>query len=111
MSSMGTGGPLLFSAGRDRVFGENLLDPLERLLGGSLRCHAALDDVHPALAPGVLARDLRVSRVEGPELRHGRAEQALRRVGCSVRIVEPPMVLLHDRGHARNAATKTGFQP
>src|SRR5439155_465668 len=52
---------LLGSAGCDRVVGENLLDPLERLLGGRLRCHPALNDIHPPLAPSVLVRDLRVS--------------------------------------------------
>src|SRR5215472_12676178 len=84
---------------RDRVFRENFLDSLEGFLGRRLRRHAALDDIHPTLAPCVLVLQLRISRVESPELRHGRTEQTLRGVGRPVRVVEPPMVILHDRGH------------
>src|SRR5215469_3304261 len=43
---------------RDRVFREDLLDPLERLFRGCLRRHPFLHDVDPANGPDVLVLDL-----------------------------------------------------
>src|SRR5262249_24505149 len=58
-----TPGPGCWRLGRDRVFGEDLLDPLRRLLGGLLGLHAALHDVGPADAPDMLVADLGIGRV------------------------------------------------
>src|ERR1700682_906857 len=48
----------LIALGRDRIFREDLLDPLESLLGGGLGCHAALHDIGPPDAPDMLVADL-----------------------------------------------------
>src|SRR6516164_11408990 len=93
----------------DGVLRKDLLDPLERLFCRGLGRHAALDDVHPALHPNMLVLDLGISRVERPELRHRRVQQALGSVSRPVRIVEPPVVGLHNRGHARNIASEPGL--
>ncbi len=60
----------------------------------------------------MLVLDLGVSRVEGPEGRHGRPERALLHVCHPVRIlgVEPPRVVLHDRRHGRQVAAEPCFQ-
>src|SRR2546421_2277328 len=76
----------VIALGGNRVFGEDLRDPLERLLRGRLRRQAVLDDVHPALHKGMLVLDLRKGRVEDPPLRQGRAEQALLDIRLPVRV-------------------------
>src|SRR6266481_9082423 len=95
-----------FSALRDRVFREDLLDPLEGLLGSRLRRHPAGHDIDPARTPGVLVLNLGIGRVEGPKLRRGRAEQALLGVSRPVRVREPPRVAFDDRRHRRDAAAE-----
>src|SRR6516164_8364341 len=94
----------------DGVLREDLLDPLERLFRRRLRRHAILD-IDPTGAPDMLVLDLGIGRVVGPELRQCRTEQTLRRVSRSVRVVEPPMIALYDRGHTRNVAAKARLQP
>ena len=50
----GVNGDRLGSAGRDRIFGEDLLDPPERLLGGGLRqsaCRAGVGPEHERRRP------------------------------------------------------------
>src|SRR5215469_6948869 len=59
---------------RDRVFREELFDPLERLLCGRLRRHPFFHNIDPANSPNVLVLDLGVCGVKGPELRQRRAE-------------------------------------
>jgi len=61
----------------DGVLCKDLLDPLERLFCRGLGRHATLDDVHPALHPNMLVLELGIGRVERPELRHRRVQQAL----------------------------------
>src|SRR4051794_11552843 len=46
------------SALLNRILREDILDPLERLLGGLLRGHASLDNVGPAGLPDMLVLDL-----------------------------------------------------
>src|SRR6516164_115744 len=99
------------SALGDRVFRENLLDPFEGFLRHSLRRHSFLHDIDPADTPDMLVLDLCIGRIVGPELRHGRAKKALRGVGGPVRVVEPPVVCLDDRGHARNVPAEPRLQP
>src|SRR5580704_19441148 len=84
---------------RDREFREDLLDPLERLLGRGRRRRPVLNDLGPGRLPDMLVLDLGISWVGGPEGRHGRAEQAVMDGSRPVRIlgVEPPRVVLHDR--------------
>src|SRR6516164_6108867 len=60
----------------DRVICEDLLDPLEGFVDGILRFRPLLHDLGPRGLPHVLALDLRYSRVEDPEIRHGQADQA-----------------------------------
>ena len=57
---------------RDRVFREDLLDPLEGLLGRRLWRHTLFHDVDPADAPHVLVLDLGIGRVVHPKGRHCR---------------------------------------
>src|SRR6516162_8256800 len=90
----------------NRIFREDLFDPLEGLVGRCLRYHPVLDDIHPPLAPGMLGLDLRVGRIEQPILRQRRLQPNLRGVGFAVRIGEPPRIVLDDRRHARSAAAK-----
>src|SRR6266568_4652563 len=52
----------------DRVFRKDLLNPLEGFLSRRLRGHPALDDIQPAGGPDMLGLDLRIGRVEQPEL-------------------------------------------
>src|SRR5258707_3761949 len=45
----------------DRIFREDLLDPLDRLLGCGLGSHAALHDIGPPDAPHMLLPELSIS--------------------------------------------------
>ena len=60
----------------------------------------------------MLVLDLGIGRVEDPELRHGRAQQALLDVRHPMRIlrVEPPRVILHYRRHGRYPPRKPDLQ-
>src|SRR5438132_10321316 len=55
--------PSVVSTHCDRIFREDLLDPLEGLVRGGLRCHATSHDVDPADRPDMLVLDLRVGRI------------------------------------------------
>src|SRR4051794_25591370 len=57
---------------RDRVFREDLLDPLERLRCGRLWCHPALHDLGPTHWPDMFALHLRIGRIECPVIRDRR---------------------------------------
>ena len=48
----------------DRVFREDLLDPLERLVDGRFRRHPLFDDIELGDAEEMLGVDLRDGRVE-----------------------------------------------
>src|SRR5262245_25297231 len=96
----------------DRVFRENLLDPFERLVRGGLRRYPVLHDCDPRAGEDTLVLDISIGRVIDPEIRHGRAEQALLDIKPPVRVlgVAPPRVILHDREHRRQVAAKPRFQ-
>src|SRR6516165_5462326 len=99
-----------FSRLRDRIFVEDLPDPLERLLRGCLRRHAIFD-IDPPGAPNVLVLHLGIGRVVGPELRQGGTQQALSCVSRPMRVVEPPVIALHGGRHTRNVAAEARLQP
>src|SRR5262249_17927994 len=89
------------------VFGEDLVDPLERLVDGRLRLHALLPDRGHRQAPHVLRADLRHRQVEHVVVRHGRAEQALLDVAAQMRVLRVlPERALGERGHDRQPAAQ-----
>src|SRR5579862_1011159 len=55
----------------DRVFRQDRLDPLERVLGGFLRRHAVLDDIRHGDAPGLLRVRHAISGIEDGVGREG----------------------------------------
>src|ERR1700730_13292872 len=96
----------------DRIFREDLLDPLERLFRRRLRCHPAGNDVGPGDGPDMLVLDLGIGRVGGPEGRYGRPERALLpvRPPGGVFGVGPPGVVLDDRRHRRQVPAEPRLQ-
>src|SRR5262249_20325997 len=63
----------LLLALRNRIFREDLLDPIEGLLGRRLWRHPVLDDFGPGGRPDMLVLDLGIGRIEGPESRYNLA--------------------------------------
>src|SRR5690348_9437052 len=97
------------SAPLDLVFGEDLLDTLERLVQSRLRLRSIRRDFGPAGGKHMFVLHLRVGWVKSPELRHGRAQHTLLDIGDPVWVVlgvEPPRVVLYDRRHRRNSPGK-----
>src|SRR5260370_34900380 len=100
------------SALRDRVFRQDLSDPLERLLRRSLRRHSLSEDVGRGEAPDLLGFDLGIAWVVNGILRDRRAEQALPGVSRQVLIlgIEPEGVVLGEFRHCWKPSAQSAFQ-
>src|SRR5215472_11435829 len=94
----------------NRVFCEDLLDPLECLFHGRLRRQAAVNDIGPGRGPDMCVLDAGVSRVEHPEVRYRWTEQTLLGVSGPVRVCQPPRIVFGDRRHAWDIAAQPGLQ-
>src|SRR4051794_34235606 len=68
------------------------------------------DDIGPGGRKRVLVAALGVGRVEDEELRDGRTEQTLLHIGLAMRIFLPPRIVLYDRLHRRDVASKADLQ-
>src|SRR5207253_3617681 len=77
----------LFALSRRLVLGEDLFNPLERLLDRRLGLDAILGDVDHRHAPDVLRADLGHRQVVHVVVRHGRAEETLLHVPLQMRVL------------------------
>src|SRR6266702_5798251 len=100
------------SALRDRVFRQDISDPLERLLRRSLRRHSLSNDVGLGEAPDLLGFDLGITWVVNGILRDRRAELALPGVSGHVLIlgIELEGVVLVELRHRWKPAAQSAFQ-
>src|SRR6516165_5966106 len=96
----------------DRVFGQNLPDPLERFLRRRLRRHPFPDHVGLRRAPDLLGVGLGIAGVEDGVIRHRRIHQALAGISRHVRIlgVEPEGVAFDEIRHRRQPSAQPRFQ-
>src|SRR5215470_18502639 len=99
---------MVTSALRDRIFGENVAEPFQRLVRCRLRRHPFLDHVGCRRTPDLLGVRFGVAGVKHGVVRYRRLEQALAGVGYAMRIlgIEPEGIALDQLRHRREPAAE-----
>src|SRR5215471_2110923 len=96
---------------RNRVFREDLLGPLERLVDCLFRRHPVVHDVDHGDTEDVLGIDIGHSRVERLVKRKGRTDQGLFGVGRAMRVLlKPKWVALGDFGQRQRPSAEPALQ-
>src|SRR5262249_49682760 len=97
---------------RDRVFCQNLFDPLERFFGGSLRGHSLSDHISCGQSPSLGRLALGVTRIVNGILRNRWTQQSLLRVSGYMLVlgIEPERFCLDELGDRRKPSAEPAFE-